>query len=118
MDLAQTKEIWKELQSIVGDGKVSDMLLNTADSKKIAWPENLHEIIQFPVYLHRLQKLFPSQIYSSVGGVVGANLLSFKKGTILLLPFSLGYKYANFQQNISLDTSCGTSKTFDSVALK
>ena len=26
MDLAQTKEIWKELQSIVGDGKVSDLL--------------------------------------------------------------------------------------------
>ena len=27
MDLAQTKEIWKELQSIVGDGKVSMNLL-------------------------------------------------------------------------------------------
>ena len=26
MDLAQTKEIWKELQSIVGDGKVSNEL--------------------------------------------------------------------------------------------
>jgi hypothetical protein len=26
MDLAQTKEIWKELQSIVGDGKVSQKI--------------------------------------------------------------------------------------------
>ena len=37
MDLAQTKEIWKELQSIVGDGKVRaiyDILLPMVVLKK------------------------------------------------------------------------------------
>ena len=38
MDLAQTKEIWKELQSIVGDGKVSNELSATLSTYILGVP--------------------------------------------------------------------------------
>ena len=55
MDLAQTKEIWKELQSIVGDGKVSNELYSSL-SPYLHFEHRFRKV----TFLNFLEIVFPS----------------------------------------------------------